>query len=234
MLILIPTAYEAALLFGDEIAAPLRDGDLVQLDHDAGPLDLALCGFGLAAAGAGGAHWMAELANPIPEAPADVILLGIAGTYDPERFPIGEARFVAAAVCDGIGVGEGSAFAPAEEAGWLQGHPIPDAPPLGDRIELTVPPFAAGLLDLDTLSVAAASADPDHAARRAARHPAALAEDMETYAVALAARLAGLRLAAIRAASNRAGDRDLLNWQSAEAMTTAGGLLQQFFENLEP
>jgi len=49
------------------------------------------------------------------------------------------------------------------------------------------------------------------------RHPDALVEEMEGYAVALACRHAGVPVSVVRAISNVAGDRDLSNWQLTPA-----------------
>jgi futalosine hydrolase len=77
------------------------------------------------------------------------------------------------------------------------------------------------------LSVAAASGSRNEAARRARAHPEALAEEMEAFAVALAARLAGIPLTVIRGISNVAGDRDVTGWRTAEALAAARRVLEQ-------
>ena len=71
------------------------------------------------------------------------------------------------------------------------------------------------------LSVAAAADGAPSAARRAARYPAALAEEMEGFAVAVAAGLFGVPLRIVRGASNLAGDRNHAEWRMAEALAAA-------------
>lgn len=176
-LILVPTATEAELL-GNGL-----------------PGRVCICGFGLAAAGAGAAH---AIATHRAEAEGGVILAGAAGTYDPERLPIGAALDARAVRVDGIGAGGAGpaalGFADTDVIG-LAG---------GDGGEL--------------LSVAEAAATPSQAAGRARRHPTAVGEEMEGFAVAVAARLFGVPLRVVRGASNLAGDRDHSSWRMADAL----------------
>ena len=135
---------------------------------------VAMCGFGLAASGAGAAHEIAL------RRPSHVILVGSAGSYDLDRAPIGSALIASAVRCHGIGVGELSAA----ELGWGG----------SDQIELT---GSGGLV----LSVAAASATREEAAMRLHKHPQAVVEEMEGYAVALAATLWEVPLTIVGAGS---------------------------------
>lgn len=176
----MPTAAEADLLATDQ----------------AGPV--ALCGFGLAAAGAGAAHAIAL------HAPTRVILVGCAGSYDLERAPIGSVVVASAVRCHGIGVG---ALTPAE-LGWAA----------SDQVELD---GDGGLV----LSVASASATVEEAAIRLSKHPDAIVEEMEGYAVAVAAMLAQVSLAVVRGISNRAGERDKATWRMPEALAAADAVV---------
>lgn len=181
-LILVPTAYEADLLGFEGI-----------------PVEV--CGFGLAAAGAGASY--AISLHP-QEAQTGVVLVGAAGSYDPGRAPIGSALVASAVRCRGIGVGEGQNHRSAGDLGWVEDDVIGLA---GDGGEL--------------LSVAAAAATLERAASRASRFPDAVAEEMEGYAVAYAARLHGVPLAIVRGISNAAGDHDHERWRMEEALTAA-------------
>ena len=177
-LILVPTALEAGLLgLGD---------------------DAVVCGFGLveAAVGASGAF--------AAHAPDEAVLVGAAGTYRPDRTPIGSVIVASAVRCEGIGVGEESAA----ELGWTELDVIELA---GDGGQV--------------LSVAAASEDDARAAARASRHPDAVAEEMEGFAVALAAQRFGVRLTVVRGISNVAGDRDQSRWRLREALTAARAVI---------
>lgn len=57
--------------------------------------------------------------------------------------------------------------------------------------------------------------------------PAAAAEDMEGFAVAMACRLRGVPLDIVRGISNAAGDRDRSHWQVSAALEAAGRLALQ-------
>src|SRR2546423_15528097 len=87
VLVLVPTELESGLLFPDGPPAPL-----------------AVCGFGLAAAGAGAAHAIAEHRDA---AAGGVILVGAAGTYDGAAHPVGSAGRVRAVRAGRRGAGCG-------------------------------------------------------------------------------------------------------------------------------
>jgi futalosine hydrolase len=187
VLILVPTAIECGLLF-----------------PNGSPGRIALCGFGLAAAGAGAAHAIAA----DPGAASDgVVLVGAAGTYDTERHPVGSAVVAGRVRCVGIGAGTGTAHRSAAELGFADS----DAIGLGDGVEL--------------LSVTAAAGSPEEAAARRAHHPGAAGEEMEGYAVAVAARLCGVGLTIVRGFSNVAGERDRSRWRMEDALARAAGLV---------
>ncbi len=177
MLTLVPTELEAGMM-----TAPLST-------------PLALCGFGLAEAGARAAHAIATH----PEAADGVILLGAAGTYDPATYPVGSAVVAGSVRCHGIGA-EGRS---------------PEALGFGAPELLTL----AGR-GPEIISVAEAS-DATNAAAIARRHPEAVAEEMEGYAVALAAQQFGVDLWIVRGISNVAGDRDVSGWALPEAIRAA-------------
>jgi futalosine hydrolase len=158
---------------------------------------VGICGFGLAAAGAGAAH---AIATHPAEAAGGVVLVGAAGTYDPDRFAIGTAIDASRVRIDGIGAGGAG---PAE---------------LGFA-ETDVIGLAGG--DGELLSVAAAAGTAASAAERAQRHPGALAEEMEGFAVAVAASLFEVPIRIVRGASNRAGYRNHATWRMADALAAA-------------
>ncbi|MDX6592405.1 MAG: futalosine hydrolase [Gaiellales bacterium] len=178
ILVLVPTEHERSLL------PPGADAEV--------------CGFGLAAAGAGAAHAIAL------HRPDRVVLVGAAGTLRPDTVPVGAAVVGSAVRCDGIGVGSGPGRLSAAQLGWAASDEFALD---GDQ----------GVI----LSVAAASADPAEAKERAERHEDAVLEEMEGYAVAVAATLAGVPLTIIRGVSNIAGDRDAGSWRLKEALQAA-------------
>lgn len=159
---------------------------------------VVVCGFGLVESAVGAARAFAE------QAPAEAVLIGAAGTYRPDDAPVGSVVVASSVRCEGIGVGEQSAA----ELGWTE----------LDSIELN---GGGGQL----LSVAAASEDEERAAGRARRHPAAVAEEMEGFAVALAAQAFGVRLTVVRGISNVAGERDQGRWRLREALSAARAVI---------
>jgi futalosine hydrolase len=174
-----------------------------ELLGDALPGPVCVCGFGLAAAGAGAAH---AIATHPTDAEAGVVLAGAVGTYDLDRLPIGTAIDAGGVRIDGIGAGGSGPAA--------LGFAESDVLTLGGN---------GGEL----LSVAEAAATPADAAARAGRHPTALGEEMEGFAVAVAAALFGVPLRIVRGASNLAGDRNHAAWRMADALTAVRAAVRE-------
>ena len=236
MLILMPTAYEARLLYGERVYRTLADCGAARCRVGRYEVAVALCGFGLAAAGAGAAfalgNHLRTTATAGPQT-VPVILVGIAGTYDPLRAPVGSALLATDVRCIGIGRGTGAAHRSAAALGWPQGLPLAGLPPVGDCLPLAAPdlpgePVPRGGL----LSVTAAAATSAEAGERAAHFPGAVAEEMEAFAVGLAARLYGTPLTVIRGLSNVAGETDHAAWRTAEALAAAKNLLIRVVEHI--
>ncbi len=194
-----------------------------------------LCGLGPVAAAARTAALVAA------DRPGEILLLGIAGTYDATSAPPGTARRVGGVVLDGIGAGEGDSFVSLRELGFPQWETpgasgAPGAPAeddaIHDRIVLDPPGTPIGETGSEgsegegalLVTVLASSASPGQAERRADRFPRALLEDMEGFGVALACRLAGVPLRIIRGVSNEAGDRRRERWRVHEALEAAVSL----------
>ncbi|MEZ5974428.1 MAG: hypothetical protein R3E96_06200 [Planctomycetota bacterium] len=168
------------------------------------PMELA--GFGPIAAAARTASLLAE------RCPPHVWLLGIAGTYDEEAFPIATARAFRRFGSWGVGAGEGPEFRTAGDLGWPH---WPGPPAIGDRIDQTE--HGPRLV-----TVCAASSGPDQPAAIRRAYPDALAEDMEAFAVAFAC--GGIPFTCIRGASNVAGDRNVRGWQIERALDAVAQL----------
>ena len=156
---------------------------------------MRVCGFGLAAAGAGAAH---AIATHPADAEAGVVLVGAAGTYDPDRFAIGTAI---------------DARGPHRRHRRRRGGTGPARLRRGRRDRL-------GGADGELFSWPRRR-DRAAAPSERGRHPSALAEEMEGFAVAVAAGLFGVPLRIVRGASNRAGDRNHAEWRMAEALAAA-------------
>ena len=161
---------------------------------------LCRSGFGPVAAAARTAQLLATLA------PRRVLLLGIAGTFDPARLPVGSAALFGSVELEGVGAGslESSAL------GFEQWDGV------GERLELEGPP------ENHLLSVCRATRGEAQLAER--RRRGALAEEMEAFGVALACHLAGTPLAVIRGASNPVGESDRGSWKIDQALAAARDL----------
>ena len=183
-LVLVPTDLERRQL------APALAGH--------GPLEL--CGFGPVAAAARTAALVAA------RAPDRVLLVGIAGRLA-GSLAIGAAYRFDRVACHGVGVGAGGAFVPAAALGWPQwpGEPAAPSDPIGDVIDLAGAHGGAAPSGGLLLTACAASATAGDVAARGTAFPAATAEDMEGFGVALACRLHGVPLAIVRGISNAAG-----------------------------
>lgn len=196
-----------------------------QLEHEtiaavAGPyLDdrwrVELCGFGPVAAAARTSQVLARLG------PVRVCLVGIAGAIDP-RLTVGRAYHFDTVSCDGVGVGWGDHFLSSEQLGWDHWVDSQSGRSIQETLPLDVPTGAAaiengGLL----LTCCAASASPADVEIRKVRYPAAVAEDMEGFAVAMACHLYDVPLQIIRGISNLAGERDKSVWQTEAALQAA-------------
>ena len=235
MLILVPTAYEARFLCDERVHRALADRGVARCRVGGRDVAVALCGFGLAAAGAGAAFALGNHLRTAAAGPgtALVILVGIAGTYDPLRAPVGAALLATDVRCIGIGRGTGAAHRSAAALGWPQGLPLAGLPPVGDCLPLAAPDLPGEpVLRGGLLSVTAAAAHPAEAGERAAHFPGAVAEEMEAFAVGLAARLYGVPLTVIRGLSNVAGETDHAAWRTAEALAAAQDLLIRVVEHI--
>ncbi|MGQ0552528.1 MAG: phosphorylase family protein [Planctomycetota bacterium] len=188
LLLLIPSRLESA-----RIEAPRRPG-----------VEVLTCGIGQLAAGLSTAARLAR---------GDVdrcLLVGIAGTRDPRRIALG-ALVAGSAVRDqAFGAGHGRSFLNLDEMNL----PTGEAPP--SLIELESPQVP-GALSCVIGSVSAASASQSEAGTWKRRHPDALIEEMEGYAVATACKAAGVPLSILRGISNLAGERDRSTWKMTEA-----------------
>lgn len=176
-----------------------------------------LCGFGPVAAAARCAQLIAELR------PSRVLLVGIAGSYDVERHPIGSASEFDDVALYGVGAGEAENFQGPPALGFPQwpGSPGTTTHPVVDTLPLARAERGARCTLLTTCSAASNEAE---SGRRQAAFPAAIAEDMEGFAVAMACALADTPLRIVRGFSNRVGDRDAGNWRIPAALAAARDL----------
>ncbi len=214
-LVLVPTEVEKQHLPSHLLQGLGRVGATVEI-----------CGFGPVVAAARTASLIAS------HRPQHVVLCGVAGAMC-ETLRVGQAYPFESVACYGVGVGCGPTFATASSVGWRQWagggdqpalqYPIEDVINLNEMGAAEAPP-APRLL----LTVCAASQSSADVMLKLKAFPAAVAEDMEGFAVAAACQLAGVPLTIVRGISNRAGDRMIQNWKIADAMVAAAALVEEW------
>ena len=210
-LLLFPTEFER-VCFAE--VGGVRRGDMVA----------ETCGFGPVAAAARTAQLLSRIR------PRRAILIGIAGTYDEHRLPVGAATAFDEVVLDGVGAGQGERYKNPSAMGFSQWPGSSDTcdGPVRERLLLEplqnrAPPPPKRLL----LTACSASASPSEAAARRGTYQDALAEDMEAFAVALACALHRVPVAVVRGISNVAGDRQRNNWKIEPSLREAARLVQE-------
>ena len=209
MLIIVPTAREAKSLFDgplptSEVPVRTRVGDV--------EVEAALCGFGAAAAGA-----LAAVALSRTE-PEPVLLVGICGTFDEGRLPVGGLFEASEVRMHGIGRGEGEKHVGPAQTGFAQAPPSGERSAVVDRLPVGAGRPVGGVPGV-LLTVAAAAGGPEEAAWRRLAYPDALAEDMEGFAVALACSRLGRSLTILRGVSNVVGATG--PWDLAQGLAAA-------------
>lgn len=173
----------------------------------------AVVGVGPAAAAAGTAHALAQAAaagRPYTH----VMSVGIAGGF----IDVGRLAIADTIVAADLGAESPDGFIALDELGFGTAT-IPVDP---SRLAARLPKAAVGpILTVSTVTGTATSA----AALRA-RYPAAVAEAMEGFGVAMAARAWGLPALELRAISNAIGPRDRSAWRIGPALAALAQALQ--------
>lgn len=188
---------------------------------------LEVCGVGPLAAALRGAALIRA------HGPGPCLLLGLAGTRDPERAAPGAIVRATALRNEAVGAGEGEGFIPLGEMGLDEADLPPDLialAPAGEGSETALgealsPAELGDCLPGEVGMVAAASATPEQARARRRRYPQVLVEDMESHAVALVALAARVPLTVLRVVSNVAGDRDKSRWDVPGSLRSLAELL---------
>ncbi|QDY06220.1 futalosine hydrolase [Micromonospora sp. HM134] len=173
-------------------------------------------GVGPAVAGATTARMLA-LAEAAGRPYRAVVSAGIAGGFA-GRAPVGATVLASRSVAADLGAESPTGFIPVDELGMppelLGGGPTIDVDPvLLGALRAALPRAVVGaVLTVSTVTGTAASTTA-----LADRHPDAVAEAMEGYAVAVAAAQAGIPFAELRTVSNPVGPRDRDGWRMREA-----------------
>jgi futalosine hydrolase len=187
--LLVATAVEAER---DAVLSGLSTSDDVTV---------AVVGVGPAAAAAGTARLLALAGTPY----ALVVSAGIAGGFA-DRAPVGATVVATRSVAADLGAATtDGGFLTLDQLGF--GSSTVDAVAVGpDAIRGAV------------LTVSTATGTAARAAELALRFPDAVAEAMEGFGVATAARQAGLPFAEVRTIANVVGPRDRTGWRIPEAL----------------
>ncbi|WP_445526785.1 futalosine hydrolase [Streptomyces cyslabdanicus] len=209
---------------GPVTEAPLRPLPEATVCRVPGPpaVDLVAAGVGpaLAAATTASALTAAALAGT----PYDLVVsAGIAGGFAPHA-PVGSLVVADEITAADLGAETGEGFLPVTELGFgTVTHRPPEA--LVRAIAAAASARTGTVLTVSTVTGTAARAD----ALRA-RHPGALAEAMEGFAVAEAAAAHRVPVLEVRAVSNPVGPRDRAAWRIGDALTA----LTEGFGKLAP
>lgn len=175
-------------------------------------------GVGPAVAGATTARLLA-LAEAAGRPYRAVVSAGIAGGFA-GRAPVGGTVLASRSVAADLGAESPTGFIPVDELGMPAellggGTTIDTDPALLGALRAALPAAVVGaVLTVSTVTGTAASTTT-----LADRHPDAVAEAMEGYAVAVAAAQAGIPFAELRTVSNPIGPRDRDGWRMREAFT---------------
>lgn len=190
--------------------------------RDVGPaaaVNVVVAGVGPVAAAIGTAAAIAKFPDT-----SLVISAGIAGGFR-GRIAIGDIAIADRITFADLGARTDAGFLTLTEMGLRQdsSYTATDAEVV-DRLARACVPVVRGEL----LTLACMTGTDDDAALLASRHPRAIAEAMEGFGVAAAARNAGLRFAEVRAISNTIGKRDPSIWNipgAFDALAQAFALL---------
>jgi futalosine hydrolase len=204
------------------VTAVAAEADAVLAGLDGASVTVEPVGVGVAAAAAGTARLLtlAEAAGTPYQA---VLSAGLAGGF-PGHAEMGATVIGARSIAADLGAETPDGFVGIDELGFGVNALDADAGLL--RALASALP---GSVLADILTVATVTGTATTAARLVARYPAAAAEAMEGYGVAIAAAAAGLPFAELRTISNPIGPRDRGSWRVAAALaalTNAAALIR--------
>jgi futalosine hydrolase len=204
------------------VTAVAAEADAVLAGLNGGPATVEPVGVGTAAAAAGTARLL-TLAEAAGTPYRAVISAGVAGGF-PGHAEIGATVIGARSIAADLGAETPDGFVGIEELGIGTSIVEADA-----RLLRALASALPGSVLADILTVATVTGTAASAARLMARYPAAAAEAMEGYGVAIAAASAGVPFAELRTISNPIGPRDRGSWRVAAALaalTNAAALIR--------
>ncbi|MBO9597553.1 MAG: futalosine hydrolase [Cohnella sp.] len=161
-----------------------------------------------------------------------VVSSGIAGGFE-GRAEIGDVVVSTEIAAADLGVETPEGFSSVDELGFGTSRVDADKRAADRAVgALTAGGFAARFGPIATVSTATGTAAT--AARLADRVPGVVAEGMEGYGVAAAARAKGVPALEIRAISNRVGPRDRSAWRIGDALQSLEAAFALLTEGLQP
>ncbi|MEH1026574.1 futalosine hydrolase [Micromonospora profundi] len=199
------------------VTAVPAEADAVRAGLVDATVTVAPVGVGPAVAGAATARLLV-LAEAAGHPYRAVVSAGVAGGFAGQA-GVGDTVLGTASIAADLGAESPDGFIPVDELGMPPallggGSVMPADPQLLAALRAALPAATAGpILTVSTVTGTALSTDE---LRR--RHPAAVAEAMEGYGVAVAAAQAGLPFAELRTISNPVGPRDRDAWRLHEAL----------------
>ncbi|MEV6694480.1 futalosine hydrolase [Micromonospora sp. NPDC051196] len=209
------------------VTAVPTEAEAIQAGLDDSTVAVVPVGVGPAVAGAATARLLA-FAEAAGRPYRVVVSAGVAGGFS-DRVEVGKVVLGTRAVAADLGAESPDGFIPIDELGMAPellggGSAVPADAGLLATLRTALPSAVVGeVLTVNTVTGTAASTA---ALRR--RHPDAVAEAMEGYGVAVAARHAGVPFAELRTISNPIGPRDRDAWRlhdALAALTTAAAAL---------
>ncbi|HEU4348197.1 MAG TPA: futalosine hydrolase [Actinoplanes sp.] len=203
------------------VTAVAAEADAVRTGADPRQITVETVGVGPATAAAGTARLLA-LAEAAGTPYRAVVSAGVAGGF-PGHAETGATVLGTRSIAADLGAETPVGFVEVERLGF--GRSAYDADPALLRALASALPGCV-LGDILTLSTVTGTADT--ALRLAERYPAAVAEAMEGYGVAVAASIFECAFAELRTVSNPIGPRDRAAWRLSEALvalTNAAHLL---------
>ncbi|SMF01947.1 futalosine hydrolase [Desulfovibrio gilichinskyi] len=155
-----------------------------------------------------------------------VVLAGIAGTFNPDRFPVGSACIVKTEIWPEYGLKNGKEIDP-KGLGFslaeINGIQIWDRIELncGNSFRKSVLDRFAKLPEAVSLTVSGVTATEDEALRLKTEFKADI-ENMEGFATAYGCALSGVPVCQVRTVSNLVGSRDRKDWDLKGALAELG------------
>jgi futalosine hydrolase len=152
-----------------------------------------------------------------------VLSFGIGGGF---AQPLGGTVLARRSIAADLGADSPGGFISLDELGFGDSATITVDQRLLTELRTAIPDAPVG----DILTVSTVTGTGERADWMIERYPHAVAESMEGYGVAIAARQAGVPFAELRTISNAVGPRDRESWRIGEALTA----LTKSAESLAP